>query len=155
VSICLLGLPVKNVILVQVSDPQIAARLRMDEITDGIADAGLVAQHEQVVALLNERHQHTLERMMQELSKELPSNVDELITHLSGCESCRTALQECPIYGLEAAPGSGAISREAAIRWLVSCVSCGMCEQAVPDHLPLPAVIQHINQQSQGELVTV
>jgi CO dehydrogenase/acetyl-CoA synthase alpha subunit len=128
----------------------------MDEITDGAAEAGLVAQHDQVVALLNERHQHTLERMMQELSKELPANVDELIAHLAGCDLCRQALEACPIYALEATSGTGGgtISREAAIRWLVSCVSCGMCEQAVPDHLPLPVVIQRINQQSQGELVT-
>jgi len=156
VCICLLGLPVRNVILIQVSDPAIAARLQLDQITDGEPEAGLLAQHEQMVAMLNERHLHTMDRMMQELNKELPANVDELISHLEDCGPCRQALDACPIYGLELARSESrqSISRAAAIRWLVSCVSCGMCEQAVPDHLPLPAIIKRINQESKSELVT-
>jgi len=38
------------------------------------------------------------------------------------------------------------------VRWLVSCVSCGMCEQACPNHLPLTAIISRISRELKFEL---
>lgn len=154
VLICLLGLPVKHVLLVQAKDEATARRLHLDQITDGEAPPALVAQHEQTVHTLVERRSRTLEHMIQDLNENLPQDVDELIAHLQNCTPCRECLDVCPIYSyeLDQSGSEPVLSREAAIRWLVSCVSCGMCEQACPNHLPLTATLRRISQELKFDL---
>jgi len=149
VLVCLLGLPVKHVLLVQAKDEATARKLNLDQITDGEAPLALVAQHEKTVNTLVERRTRTLEHMIRDLNESLPQDVEELITHLQNCAPCRECLDVCPIYSFEMAQaGSEPVSnREAAVRWLVSCVSCGMCEQACPNHLPLTAIISRISRE--------
>ena len=155
ISICLLGLPVKENILVKVKNSAIAAEIGLSQITDSLADPALIAQYEQMLEILHERRSRTLERMIADLSVDLPEDVDSLITHLQNCAPCRDCLDVCPIYASEVAQvGDGqAITREAAVRWLVSCVSCGMCEQTCPNHLPLTAVVRRIKEQLIQEAV--
>ena len=154
VTICLLGLPVNHVLLVQVKSDDTARSLHLDQITDGEAPLALVAQHEKTVATLVERRTRKLEHMLKELNQNLPQDVDELIAHLQNCAPCRECLDVCPIYSFEMAQaGSEPLtSREAAVRWVVSCVSCGMCEQACPNHLPLTAVLSRISQELKYDL---
>jgi Pyruvate/2-oxoacid:ferredoxin oxidoreductase delta subunit len=154
VTICLLGLPVRHVLLIRAKDEDTARRLHLDQITDGEAAYALIAQHEQTVNALVERRARTLEHMVQKLSADLPQDVDELIAHLQNCAPCRECLKVCPIYTFEVAQASGEpdLSREAAVRWLVSCVSCGMCEQACPRHLPLTAILSRISHELKYDL---
>lgn len=153
--ICLLGLPVKEAILVRTGDQSVAERLRMDQITSGPADPALLAQHDQLLEKLSERRERTMERMLNNLSQDVPSDITELIALLEGCAPCRECLDACPIYSLEVAnsPDGETLTREGAIRWMMSCVSCGMCEQACPQDMPLPVVIRRIRQNIQSEMI--
>ncbi len=157
INICLLGLPVKETILVKAKDARTAAEVGLAEITDGLADAGLIAQYQQMLDTLHERRTRTLERMISELGKELPEDVDSLIAHLKNCAPCRECLDACPIYASEVAQigNEQTITREAAVRWLASCVSCGMCEQSCPNHLPLTAIVRRIKEQLIQEAIAI
>jgi Fe-S oxidoreductase len=110
-----------------------------------------------MLARLSERREHAVERMIRKLSQEAPGNLDELLSLLASCDPCRACLEACPIYSLEAAnsPDGKTITREGAIRWMVSCVSCGMCEQACPQDMPLPAIIRRIRQDIRSEMALV
>jgi formate dehydrogenase subunit beta len=155
VCIGLLGLPVKQVLLVRAKDRETAERLNLEGITDDIAPQSLVFQQERVINNLKERRLRTLERMVQDLSAEMPEGVDELVTHLQNCTPCQECLAACPIFSSVIAPAGSAqtINHEMAVRWLVSCVSCGMCEQACPDHLPLAAIFRRISQDLKEDIV--
>jgi formate dehydrogenase subunit beta len=157
VVICLLGLPVKDAFLVRTRDESVAERLRMDQNTNGPADPALLAQHEEMLERLSERRERAVERMIHKLSQDAPGNLDELLALLASCEPCRACLEACPIYSLEAAnsPDGKTITREGAIRWMVSCVSCGMCEQSCPQDMPLPAIIRRIRQDIRSEMALV
>lgn len=157
ICIRLLGLPVKKVLLVRAKDRETAERLNLEGITDDTAPQPLIFQHERVINTLKERRLRTLERMVQDLSAEMPDGVDELVTHLQNCIPCQECLAACPIFSSVTAPIGSAqtITHEAAVRWLVSCVSCGMCEQACPDHLPLTAIFRRISQGLKAEAVPV
>lgn len=155
VVICLLGLPVSEAILVRTRDQMVAERLRMDQITSGPADPAHLAQHDQLLEKLSERRERTMERMLNNLGQDVPSDITELIALLESCAPCRECLDACPIYSLEVAnsPDGKTLTREGAIRWMMSCVSCGMCEQACPQDMPLPAVIRRIRQNIQSEMI--
>jgi formate dehydrogenase (coenzyme F420) beta subunit len=157
ISICLLGLPVKETILVKAKDAATAGEIRLSQITDGFADAALIAQYAQMLETLHERRTRTLERMIADLGAELPEDVESLITHLQNCAPCRDCLDVCPIYAAEVGQigDEQPITRESAVRWLVSCVSCGMCEQTCPNHLPLTAVVRRIKEQLIQEAVAI
>jgi formate dehydrogenase subunit beta len=156
VCISLLGLPVKQIMLLRAKDKQTAERYHLDWITDDIAPHALLAQQERILNTLSERRMRTMDRMIQNLSAEMPEGVDELVTHLQNCAPCRECLQACPIYSLELAQAGleQIVTKEAAVRWMLSCVSCGMCEQSCPNHLPLTAIFIRINQELKQEMVT-
>ena len=156
-SLCLLGLPVKEIILVKAKDAQTASQVGLSQITAGLADPALVAQHEHMLETIHERRTHTLERMISELGTSLPDDVDSLIVHLTNCAPCRECLDACPIYASEVAQlgVEQPLTREATMRWLVSCVSCGMCEQSCPNHLPLTAIVRRIKEQLIQETIAV
>lgn len=155
VCISLLGLPVKQIMLVKAKDMATAKRYHLEQIADDIAPHALLVQQERILDTLSERRQRTLERMVQNLSDDMPEGVDKLVDHLQNCAPCRECLQVCPIYSLEL-PQSGdeqTITKEKAVRWLLSCVSCGMCEQSCPNHLPLTAIFNRISQELKQEVV--
>ncbi len=155
VCIGLLGLPVKQVLLVRAKDRETAESLNLDGITDDIAPPTLVFQQERVIKTLKERRLRTLERMVQDLSAEVPEGIDELVAHLQECSPCQECLAACPIFSSEIATTGSAqdITHEAAVRWLLSCVSCGMCEQACPDHMPLAAIFRRISEELKEDVV--
>jgi len=153
VNVNVLGLPARQSILVKACDEAVAGRLRLEQITDGDADAELIRQHERVVAKMVERHQHTMERVTQSLAAVMPADVNALIAQLEGCGSCQNCMNVCPICSVDY-PKRGADNhyrREDVIRWLVSCAGCGMCEQSCTNHLPLSTIFAHIRAQLDEE----
>ncbi len=146
-SIGVLGLPVKETLLLTARDAQMARQLRLPGITGGEAPSWLVAQREDMRATLAERRERSRQQMIRALQAELPADVDALAAHLKHCEPCRRCMEACPLcaseplqYGPDGAP-----TRDSLVRWLASCAGCGLCEEACPQHLPLTAVFKRLS----------
>jgi NAD-dependent dihydropyrimidine dehydrogenase PreA subunit len=141
VDVCIgvLGLPVKEYALVTVWNEKLAESLGLDKIADGRAPAWLVAQHENVLEQMRERHERVSKQMLAELQDGLPRDVQECIMHLENCAGCKACLDACPLYVDQLEAGV-----EAVAAWLAACVACGICEDVCPQQLPLTAVIERI-----------
>jgi formate dehydrogenase subunit beta len=153
----LLGLPVNETMLISAKDEAVARKFHLPEITDGPASPRLIAQHDRMLKTIEERRQRARDREIRELSPDLPSTVEGLISFLLGCRPCQKCIEACPVAAEEFAPAmnSGKVSVDLAKRWLVSCAECGMCEQACPKGVPLAAVMNRISRELKSELATV
>ena len=129
-------------------------KLNWKEITDGLADSGLVDRHDAMLARLSERHIRTRERVISGLAEVLPPDVNALIDQFAACGNCQSCMGVCPICAADAPRmgKNGRLERESVVNWLVSCAGCGMCEQNCPNHLPLSIIFTHIKEQIGKEL---
>lgn len=149
VNIGVFGLPVRQSMLVNAAD----GALVLQFITDGPAEEELVTKHDQMLAKIAERHNHTRARVLQSLENTLPANLDALIEQFTTCGECQSCMDVCPICSVEhPRKRSGKLVREDVVHWLMSCAGCGMCEQACPQHQPLNAVFSRIREQIKAEL---
>lgn len=148
-NIGVIGLPVRQYILVNARNEATAERLQLDVITDGAANPALVAQREHTIARLLERHRFAHQHLTDSLADILPANVDEVVRMLAKCDLCQACLNVCPICAVDFPQRGedGNYRREDVKRWLVSCAGCGMCEQACPNHMPLSAIFGQIREQ--------
>jgi formate dehydrogenase subunit beta len=146
INISVLGLPVRQHILVQARDQTTAEKFRFDHITNGTAKPNLIDQHERVLSRMAERQYRTMQRVMQSLGESLPRNVDSLIEQFAGCSPCQKCMDVCPICSVSFPRRDldNRYKREDITRWLISCSGCGMCEQSCSNHLPLGAIFRHI-----------
>lgn len=149
INVAILGLPVRRNILIHTSDDSIADQLNFNNITDGMADLELIRQREKVVAKLDERHQSTMNRVIESLSEILPKDIGALIEQLESCDPCESCMDVCPICAVDrpVKDARGHYSRDNITRWLLSCDGCGMCEQACPSHLPLSSIFRQLREQ--------
>jgi formate dehydrogenase subunit beta len=148
-NIGVLGLPVRQQILVTARDEDTAERLHLDKITDERANPTLVAQHERLLTKVVERNRRTYERVISGLADVLPSDLDALIEQLESCENCQDCLDVCPICVVDhpRRAEDGKYIREDVTRWMISCSGCGVCESDCPKHLPLNAIFLYIRSQ--------
>jgi formate dehydrogenase (coenzyme F420) beta subunit len=149
INIFVIGLPVRQYVLIQTKEEQTADRYQLSNITTRKADEGMLGQRQKVIWKLAERHNRTRERVVDGLADLIPTGIDALIAQLHQCGACQACLDACPICSVDY-PHSGTDSRylrEDVQRWLVSCAGCGMCEQACVNHLPLSAIFGYIRQQ--------
>jgi formate dehydrogenase (coenzyme F420) beta subunit len=149
INIFVIGLPVRQYVLIQTKEEQTADRYQLSNITSRKADEGMLGQRQKVIWKLAERHNRTRERVVDGLADLIPTGIDALIAQLHQCGACQACLDACPICSVDY-PHSGTDSRylrEDVQRWLVSCAGCGMCEQACVNHLPLSAIFGYIRQQ--------
>lgn len=144
-----LGLPVRQHLLVQARDAITADWLQMDHLADRTASPATMAQYDRTTARLAARNARTRERITRGLSEVLPSDVDALIQQFETCGACHECLDNCPICAVDCPrqDAEGRLLREDVRRWMMSCAGCGMCEQACPHHLPLSAIFHHIKEQ--------
>ena len=159
VDLCLglLGLPVKETMLVIPKDKAVSERLKLHQLTDGPADVQHIEQRRRVLAALNERRRHFRDQLMQVLPHDLPEDIDQLVVFLTHCQPCQVCYTSCPLYSDELAPllENGSVTQEMVKRWLAVCADCGMCEQACPKDVPLAAIMDHINRKMKPEMVAV
>jgi formate dehydrogenase subunit beta len=149
INIHILGLPVRQQMLVSVGDPKIAEAIHLEKLTDGIADKDLITQHERILSKMCERHQRTMDRVNEGLGSLLPVDVAAVIRQLESCGECQRCMDVCPICSVDRPnrTADGHYDRSGVMRWLVSCAGCGMCEQSCPNHLPISAIFANIRQQ--------
>jgi formate dehydrogenase subunit beta len=153
INIHILGLPVRQQMLVLVNDPALELRLHIETLVAGNADQAIILQHDRVVSRMSERHLRTMERIKEGLGGFLPADVDAVIGQLENCGECQNCLNVCPICSVDRPVRSsdGHYDRTAVMRWLVSCAGCGMCEQSCPSHFPISTIFAHIRQQLDQE----
>ncbi len=149
VNIGVFGLPVRQSMLVNADD----GALVLQSITDGPAEEELITKHDQMLAKIAERHNHTRARVLQGLENTLPADLDDLIEQFETCGECRSCMDVCPICSVEhPRRRGGKLVREDVVHWLLSCAGCGMCEQACPQRQPLNATFSRIREQIEAEL---
>ncbi len=159
-NIHVLGLPVRQEILIQASNPEngespkLVSVIDLAALTNGPASAELIQQHQNVLAKQAERHHQTMERVMQVLEDLLPRNVEEMAVQLESCGDCQKCMSVCPICSVDfpSKNSSGHYDRQSIRRWLVSCAGCGMCEQACISNLPLGVIFGSIREKLDEEL---
>ncbi len=149
INLLVLGLPVRQKILVSVPDLKTANAIHLDGYANGKADEGMVFQHERILSKMSERHARHMEQVKESLGSLLPADVDAVIRQLESCGECQNCMDACPICSVDrpSRDADGHYDRSAVCRWLVSCAACGMCEQSCPDHLPTSTIFAHIHQQ--------
>lgn len=149
ININVIGLPVREHILITARDQSVAERVRLEQITDRPATKTIIDQHEITLAKMTERRKHTQERVVAGLGELVPRDIESLIEKFEDCGKCQSCLENCPICYV-AFPRPGVDQKylpDDVMRWLISCAGCGMCEQACPQHQPLTAIFTTIQQQ--------
>ncbi len=150
-----LGLPVREKMLLQFGGENKAEWLHLGELCDGKADESLTLMHEHVLSRQAAFHHQTMERVMQALEDLLPKDLDAVIAQLEGCGDCQKCMAVCPICSVEfpRRDADGHYPREAVRDWLFSCAGCGMCEQACKNNLPLAVIFGSIRERLKSEPV--
>lgn len=157
INIDLIGLPVREFILISAKSEGISDRLDLSHITDGPAPIAITVQHERMLDLIIERRERCRDRKMFTLERGLPSQIAELIALLVNCSPCQKCLEVCPIFTGELTnQGSiGTASMDKVNSWLAACVACGMCEQACPRNIPLAAVHSKIRRELRKDYLPI
>jgi formate dehydrogenase subunit beta len=145
-NIHVLGLPVRQHLLLHASDEAVAGRPDLASLADGPAMPDAISQHDHVIARMSERQRRTVERIEASLGENFPRQVSAVIAMFESCGECQTCLQACPICSVDPPlrNAEGRYESRGMIRWLISCAGCGMCEQACASRLPLSAIFRHI-----------
>jgi formate dehydrogenase subunit beta len=153
-NINVLGLPVRQQLLVKARDADTARRFQLEALTDGVADRKMVNQHERVLARMTERLHRTMQRVTQGLGDLLPQNIEAVIEQIESCGPCQKCMQVCPVCAVDFPQRGwdGHYRREDVKRWLVSCSGCGICEQDCEKHLPQTTIFLHIREILSQEL---
>jgi formate dehydrogenase subunit beta len=148
ININVIGMPVQEQALIRVRDDTMADHLNLDVISDGFASPDLIAQHEKVIAKVNEYHHRTMRQITDTFEDVPPEDIDALISHLEECDFCETCMDVCPICSFQRPQkaADGSFDRQDIIRWLISCAGCGMCEQACRSHFPLSAIFRRMRE---------
>jgi formate dehydrogenase subunit beta len=154
ICIGLLGLPVKDTLLIGINDDVILNKLDLDKVCDGLATPELIIQHENMLKAIEERRKHIRARQMSEIAPNLPASVEEFITFLENCQPCTSCMASCPDgEHLITAIQTRTASPDMVMDWLSSCAECGMCEQACPKEVPLVAIADRIRREQHIETI--
>jgi ferredoxin len=145
INIGVIGLPVRQKILLETSESIHAANLAEDVEQN----QSLFEQREYIIAKLLDRGSQTRRRLIKNLDSILPRDVDALIHQFAQCGECRECFDSCPLCSAEypAKDETGHYLRQQVKQWMISCAGCGMCEQACPNHLPLVTIFNQIREQ--------
>jgi ferredoxin len=148
VNIGVIGLPVRQKILIDARNQDIADLLFRQESTSSV-DQSLLIQRDHIVAKLLQRSSQTRLRLQENLTGVLPKDLDALLDHFVGCGECRDCMEVCPICSVDfpAKGNQGKYLSGDIEQWLISCAGCGMCEQACPNHEPLVAMFSKVREQ--------
>lgn len=157
ICIELLGLPAKDIILVNIYNEVVVEKLDLTKVCDGLAPQELVVQRENMLATIEQRRERIRERQMRDLAPGLPTNLDQLMAFLTNCQPCVSCMEVCPVHTEILIPAvlNHRLTHGMLRDWLVACAECGMCEQACPKEMPLVAIMDRIRRGPRVEAVAV
>ncbi len=145
-NLMVIGLPVRQAILVAAKDENPDIHTWLDAYTAGPAEPELIEQHEKILAKILERHQRTSEKIVQGLGEHMPGEIQGVITQLESCGDCQNCMAVCPICSMDypQRDKQGGYQQKDVVRWLISCAGCGMCEQACTRNIPTSTIFRYI-----------
>ncbi|MBI5943281.1 MAG: 4Fe-4S dicluster domain-containing protein [Chloroflexi bacterium] len=156
ICIQLLGLPAKDTILIGINNDVIIEKLNLENVCDGLAPHELIQQREKMLKTIEERREHIRERQMNELTPDLPANIEQFITFLENCQPCTSCMEACPDgENIFSAIQNNTMNHEVVMDWISSCAECGMCEQACPKEMPLVAIADRIRRDLHVESLPI
>ena len=155
VNFNIIGLPVRQYLLVSAPDKQRTIQIHIDQLVDGKALPNQVAQHTKITNKIAERNRHNFERIVNGLEEILPDDIDSLINQLESCGNCQSCFEICPICDVFRPQKNeyGRFEREDIIFWLTACSGCGICEPLCQRHLPLNTIFQYIRRELADDLL--
>jgi formate dehydrogenase subunit beta len=149
INIGILGLPVRQQILITIDDENLTERLDLAKMANTEIDPELLEGHQRVASRLVARSINTRDRITNGLAEVLPENIEALINQFESCGDCSTCLNVCPLCDIHypQRDAEGRYKESEIVRWLISCSGCGICDQSCPQHLPLTIIFNHIQAQ--------
>lgn len=148
ININIVGMPIRQEILVSTPNG-ITKKFGMTELAKNIAGEELIEQHKTTTSKVIYRNRQTKKRLSEALVENTDLNLENLVKQLNDCGQCTNCMDVCPICTTNKFTRNedGLLSRELVADWMVSCVGCGMCEQACTQHKPLAVIFSIINDQ--------
>lgn len=148
INIWVIGLPARQVMLVNVPPQKLASELRFADSRRVGEEDELLKVRQRVLERVALRNQHSRDRFFRELVDSIPASVEAIAEHLEQCGECRACLEACPICSARPLEreADGRYDRRKIAQWLASCAGCGMCEQACLKNIPLSAVFSVIRE---------
>jgi formate dehydrogenase (coenzyme F420) beta subunit len=149
INIGMLGLPVRQQILVEADDLISAGRFNFQKFHLVEARTDLRNRRERILSRVAARNSQTRERIVRALVEQLPANLNDFVDHLDRCGECHECLNACPLCTSKKIKrdARGHYKRQEIAQWLAACSGCGMCEQACQKGLPLSAIFGTIREQ--------
>ena len=146
----IVGMPVRQHLLVSINNG-ISEKLNIAELGENYADQETTNNHNDVAQKLVYRNQQTTERLSQALAENTDLDIDSLVYQLNECGECQVCMDVCPICTtyLIQRDQNGKLDRDKVVDWMMSCVGCGMCEQACHQHKPLAVLFSIVSQPLQ------
>lgn len=146
----IIGIPVRKKMLLSTYNG-LAGILSETIPTPPNTDTKTLNAHDSIAEKLVYRNTQTFNRLSQEIIEDTGLNLEILIEQLNACEDCQACMQVCPMCQTFDFRKNrlNRFSRETVINWMLSCIGCGMCEQACSQHKPLAAIFATVNQQLQ------
>jgi ferredoxin len=149
INISVLGLPVRDQIIIGTDNEDMAELLSLSGITEAPAAPELIKQHAHVVAKMDAWHYNRMKQVTDSLDDIMPKDIAGLMMQLESCAPCEICLDVCPICAIDhpTKDTQGHYDSEDITRWLLSCAGCGMCEQACPSHYPLNSIFRRMREE--------
>lgn len=149
INIWVIGLPVRQHILVYIPSAELAQRIDIKTIADGKAPPELIDQHKRIVAYSEARNERVRARIIATMATKIPLELDQFVDQLNTCEACQSCMEACPICDLHkpVKTPDGKYVPEDIARWLIACSGCGICEDNCPGQIPLTTIFHAIREE--------
>lgn len=157
-----IGVSPEEYLLIIAQDEATDERLRLAQVTDGLATEAQVVRREVAVGAIAKKRSKAGAEIVRSVPQRF-SDVGSLLSWFAACSLCGDCLDACPLYDGELSGllgvggtryGGQALLAELVdvSRWLASCSGCGMCQEACTSGVPLTRLIAALTHRIQEEL---